>query len=285
MFSRRAFGRYIAASLPALPAMAKIDSKIDGVMIGAQSYSFRDRPLDAAIQAYVDCKLGYCELYQGHTEPRDLKGEALVKWRETVPLSHFREIRGKFDRAGIELYAYNYPFRKDFTDREIERGFEFGRALGVKCLTASANVSVARRIDPFARKYKMPVGMHNHSRKIPDEFARPEDFAEAMKGMSKYICVNLDVGHFWAAGYDPVSYLKEHHDRIVTLHLKDRDREGQGKPGVLPFGEGTTPVREVMQLLKKNRWPIPAMIEYEYKGGDTVAEVKKSYAYLKQALA
>ncbi len=77
----------------------------------------------------------------------------------------------------------------------------------------------------------------------------------------------------------------EHHDRIVTLHLKDRDREGQGRPGVLPFGEGTTPVRDVMQLLKTNHWPIPAMIEYEYKGGDTVAEVKKSYAYLKQTLA
>lgn len=285
MFSRRDLGRYLAASLPAVPVMAKIDSRISGVMIGAQSYSFRDRPLDAALQGYVDCGIGYCELYSGHAEPRDLKGEALSKWRESVPLEHFREIRSRFDRAGVELYAFNYSFRKDFSDREIERGFEFGKALGVKCLTASANVSVAKRIDPFAKKYKLPVGMHNHSRKTADEFARPEDFAEAMKGMSKYIAINLDIGHFWAAGYDPVSYLKEHHQHIVTLHMKDRPREGQGRANVLPFGEGTTPVKEVMQVLKTNKWSIPAMIEYEYKGGDTVEEVKKCFAYLKSTLA
>ena len=285
MFSRRDLGRYLAASLPALPVLAKIDSKVSGVMIGAQSYSFRDRPLDAAIQAYVDCGLGYCELYSGHAEPRELKGEALTKWRETVPLDHFHKIREKFNRAGLELYAYNYSFRKEFSDREIELGFEFGKALGVKCLTASANVSVARRVDPFARKHKMPVGMHNHSNKKPDEFARPEDFAEAMKGMSKYIAINLDIGHFWAAGYDPAPFLEQHHQQIVTLHMKDRPREGEGRAGVLPFGEGTTPVKQVMQLLKTKKYPIPAMIEYEYKGGDTVEEVKKCFAYLKQTVA
>jgi sugar phosphate isomerase/epimerase len=259
----------------------KIDSRIAGVMIGAQSYSFRDRSLEEALAAYKEVGLGYCELWSGHVEPPKLSREELRNWRLTVSLDHFRSVRKKFDEAGVELYAYNYSFRDDFTDEEIARGFEMARALGVRVLTASANVSTAKRIDPYAAKAKIRVGMHNHSNLRPNEFARPEDFEEAMRGASPYIAVNLDIGHFVAAGYDPVDFIARHHDKIVTLHIKDR-RKNQG-PNV-PFGEGDTPIREVLQLLRARKLAIPAMIEYEYKGQDTVAEVRRCFAYCKQAL-
>jgi sugar phosphate isomerase/epimerase len=94
--------------------------------------------------------------------------------------------------------------------------------------------------------------------------------------------VNLDIGHYWAAGYDPVPFIAEHHERIVTLHIKDR-KKNQGKN--MPFGEGDTPIQEVLQLLKREKYPIPANIEYEYEGGDTVAEMRKCYDYCRRALA
>ena len=53
---------------------------------------------------------------------------------------------------------------------------------------------------------------------------------------------------------------------------------------VRPLGQGDTPIKEVLLTLKEHRWPIPANIEYEYKGADTVAEVKKCYEYCKAAL-
>jgi sugar phosphate isomerase/epimerase len=102
-----------------------------------------------------------------------------------------------------------------------------------------------------------------------------------MNGMSEYICANLDIGHFTAAGFDAVDYLSKHHDRIVTLHIKDR-KKNQGENVV--FGEGDTPIKPVLELLKKNKWKIPANIEYEYKAPDTIAEMKKCLAYCKQAL-
>ena len=82
--------------------------------------------------------------------------------------------------------------------------------------------------------------------------------------------------------YKRQAYIKEHHAHITNLHLKDRKKD-QGDN--LPWGEGQTPIREVLQLLKKERWPIPAYIEYEYKGSGPIEEVKKCYAYAKQALA
>lgn len=273
----------VALGLPRLASA--IDSKISGVQIGAQSYSFRDRPLDETIAAMVEIGLGECELWQGHVEPARSKSpdarEQLRKWRTTVPLEFFKEIRRKFDRAGITLSAYNYSFRDDFTDEEIERGFEMARALGVKALTASSTVSVTKRVAPVAAKYKMMVGMHGHDNLAdPNEFARPESFETAMRE-SKWIGLNLDIGHFTAAGYDPLPFLEKYHDRTVTVHIKDR-RKNQG-PNVI-WGQGDTPLKATLELLKARRWNIPANIEYAYKGADTVAEVRKCYDYCRSVL-
>jgi len=97
-----------------------------------------------------------------------------------------------------------------------------------------------------------------------------------------YYKVNLDIGHFTAANFDAVDFLDKHHSRIVTLHIKDR-KKNQGDNVTL--GEGDTPIKPVLQLLKKKQYRIPANIEYEYKGADTVAEVRKCLDYCKQALA
>jgi sugar phosphate isomerase/epimerase len=269
--------------LPYLQA-GRIESRYGGVEIGVQSYSFRDRPLEAAINAMADIGLGSCELWQGHVEPRTQGAgtrAALQDWRLGVSLDEFRSIRARFDRAGIRILAYNISFTEDFSDAEIDRGFLMAKALGAKFITSSSNVSTARRIDPLARRHKMRVGMHNHSQIRPNEFAAPEDFARALQGASKYIAVNLDIGHFTAAGFDPLEFLRAHADQVVSLHLKDR-KKNQG-PNV-PFGEGDTPVREVLQFLKRSRRGLPATIEYEYGGADTVAEVRRCLEFCRKAL-
>jgi sugar phosphate isomerase/epimerase len=281
-WNRLALGTIAASALPSgIYAADKPNSRIKGVQIGAQSYSFRDRPLDDAIKAMVEIGLSSCEMSSSHAEPKDLNRADRRTWRLTTPLSYFTLIGEKFKKAGIDLYAFNYSFKDDFTDDEIKRGFEMARAMGAKVITASANVNTAKRIDVYARQYKMRVGMHNHSVIRPNEFATPDDFAKSMEGNSEYICINLDIGHFTAANFDPVDYLSKHHDRIVTLHIKDRKRN-QGDN--VPFGEGDTPIKPVLELLMKKGWKIPANIEYEYKGEDTVAEVKRCFEYCKKAL-
>ena len=152
-------------------ALGPIDSRVEGVRIGVQSYSFRTLPLDAAIKAMSDIGIGECELFSGHVEPRPSFGpggprpkaagtpatkaesakagggpvrkgqEELRKWRLTVPMDHFKAIRRKFDDAGIRLHAYNLSFNDGFSDEEIDRGFEMARALGVEIITASSTLS------------------------------------------------------------------------------------------------------------------------------------------------
>lgn len=284
--TRRDFARFALAAplgLRATSAWAKmIDSKFNGVMVGAQSYSFRDRSLDEAIKAMQEIGIGYTELFSGHLEPKD-RTQAKA-WRENPPMDQIEADKKKFHDAGIVIYALNYSFRDNMSDAEIENGFKIAKALGTNRITASANVTTSQRVDPFAQKYKIVVGMHNHDSMKPNEFSTPDDFAAAMKGRSKYIKINLDIGHFTAANFDPVQFLEEHHADIVTIHIKDRKKDHGAN---LPFGEGDTKIKEVLTVLKTKHYPIPAMIEYEYgkKGMDTVAEVRKCFDYIKQALA
>ena len=284
-----------------------IDSKIDGVQLGVQSYSFRDLPIDKAIAAMAADGLGDCELFSPHIEAGgieainpllknyqtmtaeqrkaafDAYNDKVRKWRLSVPLDYFAGVYKKFNDAGIKLYAYNLSFNDNFTDEEIDRGFLMAKALGVGIITSSTTLPVAQRVVPFAEKHKMIVAMHGHSDvKDPIQFSTPESFAKAL-AMSRYYRVNLDIGHFTAAGFDAVEYIQKNHGKIVLLHLKDRKKNDGPNT---PWGEGDTPIKQVLQLLKQNKYPIPAFIEYEYEGSGTSAqEVAKCYEYCKQALA
>ena len=284
--TRREWNTLVASGLLAAAGAVRAESRFAAVLIGVQSYSFRDRDLPALIEAMSALGLTSCELWGAHVEPRELRApearEDLRQWRLSVSLDHFRSIRARFDTAGIGLNSYNLSFKDHFSDAEIDRGFDMAKALGVPAITASAQVNTVPRIARMAAQHGIPVAMHNHSRVDPNEFSSPEDFSRAIaQGDQTSITANLDIGHFTAANHDPVAYLRDHHDLITTIHLKDRKRD-QG-PNMV-WGEGDTPIREVLTMLRDQRWDIPANIEYEYRGDDTLVEIKKCLDYCRDVL-
>ena len=187
-------------------------------------------------------------------------------------------------RGGIGLFAYVVTFADDFTDAEIERSFQFARALGVGVIgTNQTRVPMGPRLAPFAEKYAIDLGWHNHAN-VADltEVASVESY-ERLFAMSPRFKANLDIGHFVAGNNDPVAFIRTHATRISHLHLKDRRRDNG--PNV-PWGEGDTPVADVVRLLQSERSSIPAMIEYEYTGAQpAIEEVKRCARFIEQALA
>ncbi len=284
--TRREWHRLILGAFAAIGtrsrAAQRIDSTVRGVEIGVQSYSFRDRELHEAIEAMVSIGIGSCELWQGHVEPRGRPRDELRQWRLMAPLGSFETIRGMFDRAGIRLSAYNISFRDDFTDAEIDRGFQMALALGVDVITASSTLSVVPRMARFARQYGVTVAIHNHTNMERNEFARPSDYDKAseMAGDAP-IVVNLDIGHLTAANFDAMEFIRARHADIRSLHIKDRKRDDG--PNVV-WGEGDVPLGPVLRLVRDQGWAIPANIEYEYAGQDTVKEVARCFDYCKTAL-
>jgi sugar phosphate isomerase/epimerase len=171
-------------------------------------------------------------------------------------------------------------------DEDIEYGFAMAKGLGVHGMTTSTTLTMAKRIAPIADKHKLLVGYHGHDQtNDPNQTATLESYATLM-AYGKYNGVNLDIGHFTASDYDAVAFIKEHHAKITNLHVKDR-KKNHG-PNVAEWGTGDTPIKEVLQLLKKEKYPIPANLELEYpipEGSDIIAEAKKCLAYVKSCLA
>ena len=92
--------------------------------------------------------------------------------------------------------------------------------------------------------------------------------------------LNLDAGHYFgASGLHPNGIIERLHNRIVSIHIKDKTAKTASDPDKnRSFGEGDTPVYEVLQLIRKNKWPIYCDIELEYEipqGSDAVKEVRK----------
>jgi sugar phosphate isomerase/epimerase len=316
--TRRDFARLTLAGVPAsvllarlpLSAAAKIASRINGVQVGAITYSFRSMPAEDIIKAYVDIGLGEMELMSNHAEQlagapagrgggggrrgapltpeqqaeRDAAIKALHDWRMAATEATFKPVRKKVEDAGIDLKILCYNMNAKTTqDDEIEYAFRMAKALGVDAISTSTQVSMAKRLAPFAEKHKLRVGFHGHANTTnPDEVATPESF-EAVMAASKYLGANLDVGHYTEAGYDPIPFLQKHHDRITNLHLKDMKKATNGG-GYTPFGQGDAPLKDVLKLVQKNKWDIPVNIEFEYQG-DPKVEMPKCLAYVKEALA
>ncbi len=286
MYSRRDFGKI---ALAAIPAARLLGQKVAGVQLGVCTYSFRTLPhaaggdaVDAVIQAMKDCGADDCELFSPQLEPDKPAREDLRQWRLTTPMDHFEQVRHKFADARINIFAYTLNFRNDFTDEEIDKCFEQSKALGAKVIASSTQLTVAKRLAPFAEKHRTYVALHGHSNtKDPNEFSSPETFQKGL-AMSSWFRINLDIGHFTAANFDAVAFIQQQHDKITHLHMKDRKKnDGPNEP----FGEGDTPIKQVLLLLKDKHYPLPAFIEYEYRGAGTpVEEVKKCLAYEKTAL-
>jgi sugar phosphate isomerase/epimerase len=324
--SRRSFLKLSAATLPLAlggrAAFAGTDAA-ESVLLGVQTYSFRDMLTAAGdttermIAAMQQLGLTECEMFEPMLQPHALSADApwrmiagkptqaslyggkrkeagpnkaelanredIRRWRLGPGLGEVKAAGEKFRNAGIRVTAFNFSLRDWDTEAEVELAMQMARAMGSNIVSASTTISMARRCVPQFEKHQFLLSLHGHSNAAdPNHFASPESFAEAL-AMSKNYRVNLDIGHFFATGYDPVVYIRENHARITHLHIKDRKKNGGPN---MPFGEGDTPIGPVMQLLKKESYPIPAHIEYEYAGReDSVAEVGKCLRYLRSALA
>jgi sugar phosphate isomerase/epimerase len=207
----------------------------------------------------------------------------LKAWRTSVSMDRFKQLRKMYNDAGVTIYAWK-QLSPDMSDEEFEYIFNVAEALGCTHTTLELPTDDAqlKRIGDFAMKKKIYAAYHTHMQGSMTAFDRA--FA-----LSKGNMANVDFGHWVAAGNvggTPMEFLQRHHDRISSFHLKDRTKPEHCELN-LPWGTGETPIKEILQMVSRNKWKIPASIELEYEipeGSDAVKETKKCLDYCRAVL-
>lgn len=306
----------------------KPNSLIDGVQIGAITYSFREMPdqsAEATLQYVLDSGISAIELMGGpaetfagapknsvdmrtvfplmrkRREKRELTDdekktladadaqmkayrEEITKWRLSAPMAKFEQMRKLYNQAGVRIYGFKPDaFGMQSSDAEIEYGMRAAKLLGANQVTLEhpGNDAHTLKLGTMAQKQGIRVGYHGHEQQTPT-------FWDTALAQSPGNAMNFDLGHYVAAGNpDPLALIRQKHDRISSMHIKDRQTADHGK-GNLPWGQGDTPLLQVLKLMREQKYTFPATVELEYQiptGSNAVAEVKKCVAFCRNALS
>ncbi|MEO6720830.1 MAG: sugar phosphate isomerase/epimerase [Ferruginibacter sp.] len=297
---------------------ANRNSKYAGVQIGVITYSFRSMPADAAqlLQYIKESGITAIELMGDVVEEFAGKPVNLVKmpprtpgqppkitdeqkaqlsayektvadWRSAVSMDKFAELKKMYNKTGVDIYAFKpNALNSNNTDAEIEYAMKAAKALGARSVTVELPVDPAhsKRLGDLGLKQKMYIGYHAHTQATDTAW-------DVALSQSPYNSMNLDCGHYIAAGGNNtketlLALIEAKHDRITSLHIKDRKTKANG--GVnMPWGQGDTPIKEILTLLKEKQYAIPATIELEYDipaGSDAVKETKNCLVFAKNIL-
>lgn len=319
--TRRDLAKLALAALPASRLLAKPNSNFDGVQVGVITYSYRSMPgandAEALLKYIVDSGISGIELMgpaaeiyagspasagrggagggqgrggagRGQATPEQqaaqrARAEELKKWRLSVSMDKYKALRQMYNDAGVNIYAFKLEPNPNMSDEEYEYIFHVAGALGANHVTLelSNDAAFTQRIGDFAAKKNMLVAYHAHTQATITAW-------DAVLAQSKGNAINLDCGHYVAGTSEsPIPLIQKHYSRIASIHLKDRKKASDGGAN-LAWGQGETPIKEILRLMRQERYKFPASIELEYQipeGSDAVVETSKCVQFCKNALA
>ena len=282
-------------------------STYKGIPIGAITYSYRSMPsgVGKMLEYVLGSNLSTIELKSNDLEidagaptaknPKKISKEdrdALAAWRLKVDMKRFEEVRAKYAAAGVTIHIVKFADigSKGLSDAQMDYRFKVARAMGAPTITREIpnpkNIpgwweAEGRRLAAFAEKWDVNIAFHNHLQINAATYDGP------LLGYSKKFMINYDIGHFTAANdTDPLDMVRKYHDRIVSIHIKDRTTTAHGRKN-LPFGTGDTPLTGLFALMLKEGWIFPCDIELEYKipqGSNAVKEVGVCNTYCRTCI-
>lgn len=280
-------GLNVPYSLHGLPDTAN-DILRDMIQLNLSAAELRLQP----VEAFLGAPAPNPAVPRGHTltpeedAARKANTQALRKWRASASMGGFKAFRKKYEDAGVLIQIVKFDNIDKFTDEEVDYCFQLSKVLGAHAISCEIPLSQTRRLGAFAEKHKMMVGYHGHTNiTSPEAFGRPESWETAFS-YSKYNGANIDLGHFMAANnVSPAGFIDKHIDRITHVHIKDR-KMNMGPN--MPFGDGDTPIKEILQMMKVRNYTFQGTIEFEYKvpaGSDVMTEIARCVNYCRDALA
>jgi sugar phosphate isomerase/epimerase len=222
------------------------------------------------------------ELTPEQKAEQEQKAKEIAAWRSSASMDKFVTLRKMYNSAGVSIYAWKpNSLGEKNSDAEIDYALRSAKALGASHVTVElpSNAAQSKRLGDLALRHKVGIGYHGHLQQTFNAWD------EALS-QSKYNGLNCDIGHYVAAGFDPIPLIQAKHARIYSMHIKDRKSKANGGDNV-SWGDGDTPIVKVLQMMRKNKLKFPATVEMEYSvpdDSDAVKEVAACVEFCRKAL-
>jgi sugar phosphate isomerase/epimerase len=133
-------------------------------------------------------------------------------------MDKFKQLRKMYNDAGVSIYAWKPgALGEKNSDAEIEYALRSAKELGASHVTVELPSSSAKskRLGDLADKHKVGIGYHGHLQQTITSWD------EALE-QAKYNGLNCDIGHYVAAGFDPIPYLRLSTTAFTVCIIKDR---------------------------------------------------------------
>ncbi len=273
-------GAAAAAGLAGLSTAFAADDKKDdpfgGFTLGVQSYTFREFDLEATLKRTQALGLHFIELYQKHA-PLDAKPDQIKA---------ILKLCGDYDIKPVAWGVQSFDKNAD----KSKKIFEFGKALGVKTISADPSADSFDSLDKLCDEYKIRIGIHPHGPqgKNLHQWYSAEVILAAVKDHNPLIGTCLDTGHLIRSAIppfnkklDPAEQVKLMGARNFGMHLKDHDN---AKDTDVVFGKGVLDVPAVLKALKEVKFKGYISIEYEANPNDPSPDVKACVEVFKESV-
>jgi len=217
---------------------------------------------------------------------QDKYNAEIKAWRLAAPMEKFAQLRKMFNDAGVAIHILKWsPAR--WSDEEIDYAFKAAKAMGASAVSDELSLETAKRLGPFAERHGMVIALHNHMQFATAGFEN--DVLKPALAVSRAVKMNFDIGHFaGSTGRHPNEIIDQYKDRIFSLHLKDKTGPNTKPPNANQvWGQGETPLADVLLKVRDERLPYPCDIELEYPiaaWSTSVKEVRTCVSYARQIL-
>jgi sugar phosphate isomerase/epimerase len=275
--NRRAFLASTAAATAGLFAARPIlAAEENAIGLGVQSYTFRNFDLEPALKRMKELGLKYAEFYSKHIPPDSSE----TKLKGILDLC--KEYGVKPVGFGVSRFTKDHDANKKL--------FDFGKAVGLKYLSADPTPDSFDSLDKLCEEYKIAIAIHPHgpSGKGRHQWWSAEVIMKAVKDRHKLIGACLDTGHLLRMAQlgeklDPAQQVKVMGDRNFGMHLKDHDNKR--KTDVV-FGDptGILDVAAVFKALREVKFAGAVSIEYEANPQEPTADMKKCVEYVRKTV-
>ena len=229
--------------------------------MSVQAWSFNPYSVFESIERAADAGSKYIEFFPG----QKLKPGSSSGMGPGLTEAETQELHAQLDKFGVTPVAYGVT-GIDADYAKARPLFVWAKSMGIKVLNSESTDSIDT-IEKLVKEFDIKVGFHNHPRQPKNSkytMWDPNFVYGVVKNRDVRIGSCADIGHWVRSGIKPIDALNALHGRIVSSHLKDLSKFGDGAQDV-PYGTGVSDIPAVLDFYDHMGLKGSVSVEYEYR--------------------